>query len=905
MIWWQIFLFVCSSIVSALLAPKPTNAKASSLGDIQAPTAEEGRCITKILGTCKVSGPNCTWYGNLKTKAIKVRSSGFFGIGAQSQTIGYRYYLGMQLALAVGKIDALVDILVGEKSLGVSADFSEAGTLLHVDKENLFGGDQQEGGIAGDLAFYFGSATQQGDSYLAGVFGTPVPGFRGVCHAVLHRMYIGTSPYLKDWAFVLRATPAPAGLPAIWANINGDANPAYGIAEILTCEVEEGGMGVSASRLNLSSYEAAAQTLYEEGFGISLQMDNEQAAEEYLADICRTINATHYTDPSTGLWTLKLVRQDYDPATLPEFGPDDLQEDPEITWPSWPETLNKVVVKYVDRADGFTTGTAQDRDAGNRAIQGVDIATTLEYAMIPNRTVAQMVAGRERRSGAYPLAALRLVFNRKAWALRPGSVFKFNYPPMGIQGLICRVANIRYGRLGDAKISVEAVEDIFAAVPATYTPAPASSWTDPLVDPVPASQQALIEAPYWFVGQSRNVVAVGARGDETTESMDLWTNSGSGYLATGTLDSPTPTGVLSAAWSARTAALDPTGFAIGSGVDLDHLQSTNSDGLYRGANLALVGAEWISWTTITALGFGSYQLSGILRGLLDSVPVDHASGERVWFLAEGAALTSASTDSGGTTVSGVSDVPGLSAALSELSTTVAGKASTTHEATHLPGGSDALPWTTIHGRGTTANKPAAAASNAGYTYFDTDLGKAQRSNGSIWEDCAESGSTSSSALVSAIPAMTSNTTPSGVASASSCYPGSYAYAAFDGLTGGWPSNSVGCPGWLQYQFPSPVVIKSYAIMPWSVDTWNGRVITGWKFQGSNDGSNWTDLDTRSVAAVTWQQFGVKYFNTTNTSAYAYYRLYITSNNGNGIVAVQLLGMFTTIIPKQFGVHVYG
>lgn len=36
---------------------------------------------------------------------------------------------------------------MSEKSLGVSADFSEAGTLLHVDKENLFGGDQQEGGI--------------------------------------------------------------------------------------------------------------------------------------------------------------------------------------------------------------------------------------------------------------------------------------------------------------------------------------------------------------------------------------------------------------------------------------------------------------------------------------------------------------------------------------------------------------------------------------------------------------------------------------------------------------------------------------------------------------------------------------------------------------------------------------
>jgi hypothetical protein len=52
---------------------------------------------------------------------------------------------------------------------------------------------------------------------------------------------------------------------------------------------------------------------------------------------------------------------------------------------------------------------------------------------------------------------------------------------------------------------------------------------------------------------------------------------------------------------------------------------------------------------------------------------------------------------------------------------------------------DQAVWTTTCGRGDTASKPAAAAGNAGYTYFDTDLGKLQRSNGSAWEDIAETG----------------------------------------------------------------------------------------------------------------------------------------------------------------------
>jgi len=80
----------------------------------------------------------------------------------------------------------------------------------------------------------------------------------------------------------------------------------------------------------------------------------------------------------------------------------------------------------------------------------------------------------------------------------------------------------------------------------------------------------------------------------------------------------------------------------------------------------------------------------------------------------------------------IGDISGLTAAL-------AAKASTLHASTHSPGGSDAIAWTTVHGRGATGSKPTASASNAGYLYFDTTLGKLQRSNGSSWEDVSETG----------------------------------------------------------------------------------------------------------------------------------------------------------------------
>lgn len=57
-----------------------------------------------------------------------------------------------------------------------------------------------------------------------------------------------------------------------------------------------------------------------------------------------------------------------------------------------------------------------------------------------------------------------------------------------------------------------------------------------------------------------------------------------------------------------------------------------------------------------------------------------------------------------------------------------------HAASHAAAGTDALAWTTIHGKGTTAARPTAAAGNAGYTYFATDTGGGTlyQSDGAAW-----------------------------------------------------------------------------------------------------------------------------------------------------------------------------
>lgn len=85
------------------------------------------------------------------------------------------------------------------------------------------------------------------------------------------------------------------------------------------------------------------------------------------------------------------------------------------------------------------------------------------------------------------------------------------------------------------------------------------------------------------------------------------------------------------------------------------------------------------------------------------------------------------------------DFFGVNAGKAVVSKAVGSATPLAHQSTHLSGGSDAIGWdTTIHQKGVLAARPAAAASNAGYLYWATDVngGTLQRSTGAAWEAIA-------------------------------------------------------------------------------------------------------------------------------------------------------------------------
>ncbi len=97
-------------------------------------------------------------------------------------------------------------------------------------------------------------------------------------------------------------------------------------------------------------------------------------------------------------------------------------------------------------------------------------------------------------------------------------------------------------------------------------------------------------------------------------------------------------------------------------------------------------------------------------------------------------------------------------------------------------------------------------------------------------------------------------------------------------------------GWLRYDFGAgnAQTVKRYSVV--SADVANRDPKT-WAFLGSNDGSTWTTLDTQSNQVFPTRNHADVY-NIGNTTAYRYYKIDVTANNGAGTLAIAELGLWS-------------
>jgi hypothetical protein len=559
------------------------------------------------------------------------------GAGSGSQTVGYRYHLGMHLVLCHGPLDKVTALRVGDKDLptdAVAATIKQpvasvalpatGSQRLHFNSPNLFGGEDREGGITGYADLAFGGPSQTPNDYLSAKIAGPVPAYRGLMSLILRGAYLAAnSPYIKPWAILGTRIPAPA--LSAYASIGDDANPAHIIYECLTST--RWGLGYPDTEIDLASFQAAAQTLHGESFGLSMILSDQKEVQDFVDEVLTHIDGVLFAHPESGKFVLRLVRGGYTVGALPLFDESNVLDLETYQRPGLGDLINQVTIVYRDR-DSDNQQSVTVHDIATMQSQGGVVATTIQYPGIGNGALASAVASRELRGLSTPLAKVTLETNRAGRSLVPGSVFRLTWPDLGVTDLVLRVVRIGYGTMADGRCRIEAIEDAFGVTAAVYgTPAP-SAWTNPVNAPAAASLRRLFEFPYWLITQraadnatildgidaaSGYLGAVAARPSSDAIDYELHTYPTGGVERYRQTAGFCPTATLGVA-----VGVTATTFSLANIVDTD-LVVAPGWALIEDELVAIVGTDFQNDTVTVA------------RGVMDTTPVPHSIGARIYF----------------------------------------------------------------------------------------------------------------------------------------------------------------------------------------------------------------------------------------------------------------------------------
>jgi hypothetical protein len=595
------------SVASFFLAPKPPSQRRplAGLDEFDFPTAEAGREIPVLQGTREIRGPNVVWYGHLAS----------WRSGGDDQ---YSHYaIGVHMVICHGPIDEISRIRVEEKT-ALSGSLSDGN--YYIDKPWLFGGRKKEGGLEGTVGIQMGAVTQTADPYLVARLGNTCPAFRGVVSVILKQMYIGTTSYMKPWAFRCTRVMTTSNGQQQWypakAAIGPDMNPAHMIREDLTDAVW--GMGYSAQDIDDANFRAVADTLYDEGFGLSLLWSRTEPLEDYISKTLEHIEAVIRVGRVSGQFEIKLLRDDYDPEALLVLDETVVTKVTNYKRPATGELINQVVVTYWN-TERQKDDTASADDIALQAEQQGVVQESVDYPGITNPVLASRVAARDLQALSTPLSSCTVYANRRAAELQVGDPFKLSWPKMGIESVIMRVVNIELGGLTDNQVKITCAQDVFALKSALYTPPAGTEWEEPDNAPQAVQYRHIVEAPYYSLvknqwADAQVAIAAAAPTSDATFAGISSTHGDPGYDDAGDLP------------FAPVAVLD---------ADMDEQQTvwpvSDFEGFGRPDSPALVGSYAVAGTEVLVVEAATETEVTVGRAAMDTVPVKHLAGERILF----------------------------------------------------------------------------------------------------------------------------------------------------------------------------------------------------------------------------------------------------------------------------------
>lgn len=403
-----------------------------------------------------------------------------------------------------------------------------------------------------------------------------------------------------------------------------DMNGAHIIRECLVDP--DWGMGYQESDIDDVSFEAAADRIFSEGLGTSLLWDRQILIDDFIQEVVKHIDAALYVDRKTGKFTLKLIRDDYDPETLLVFDESNISKVSNPAKSTFGELVNSVTVNYWDARTG-KDASVTITDPAMVQMQGAVINTTLQYPGFTTPRNATIAGQRDLRVLSSPFLSCTIYTDSTAKDLNIGDTFKFRWSRWQIDEMVMRVTGIAFGDSKSSQVRITCTQDVYSTPTVSVVTPGGSEWIDPSAPPSAATFQLAVEAPYYEIVQTLGqadadnklashpeigyILAATSRAPSAINTR-MWVDDGTGYVDTGTVDF-SPYAELSA-----TISKTQTSFILTNMDDQDEIEI----GSHFQIDDELMRIDSIDTVT------GDVTVG---RGVLDTVPAEHSAGAAVLF----------------------------------------------------------------------------------------------------------------------------------------------------------------------------------------------------------------------------------------------------------------------------------
>lgn len=402
-------------------------------------------------------------------------------------------------------------------------------------------------------------------------------------------------------------------------------NPAHILYELRTAK-DRG--AEPRSSMNDASWRAAADWFYNQGFGLCTEFDpDRESVDDAIARIEKVAGCSVNLSPVDGQWYLDVANGVYDLASLPILTDDDI-----LDWGEQPtaldDAINSVSVEYYDPQKWATVTTPP--------VQALALITTnglnhdvKQFHELPTADLANRVAQRELTAVITPTKGYPLTTNRKPWSWRRNTYFRLQSPKRGIADMVCILAEKDSGTLKSGAMKITASQDIYSLPATSFVQGEPGVDTRPSQIPVVIADQTVFESPYIEVVRNLSRADLQALPSDVGYVMTLAkdpaisrdytiqvsTDGGNSY-AGGENGPFCPTAVIAEADTLTAGLLADVSFS--QGVDIAAVGVGSA---------ALWGTEIVR---IDAIDAAAATLT-LARGCADTVPQQHAAGERIWF----------------------------------------------------------------------------------------------------------------------------------------------------------------------------------------------------------------------------------------------------------------------------------